>query len=269
MSDDAPLTTGWEPDVPVGDSLVRRFLFGEADRMRLVAASLGGRYDRSDELVLSDPAEGFVFDTAAVLLQPPTRVDVAAVVDAANAFFPPERTWCLYSMWPTADLRPLGLELVGHPPMLFRAAGGLDGDSRRPLPDGFRVAEVTTPEELEAYSRVVVEGYPMADGGSIGGPDLLGSNYRLWLGWEGERAVSAAAAHVDHGLTDVTWVATLPEARGRGYGRAVTWAATCADPALPAALIASDDGRPVYERLGFVSVMRLTLWWRPGQDRST
>ncbi|MFP5319550.1 MAG: GNAT family N-acetyltransferase [Acidimicrobiia bacterium] len=264
------LTTGWEADVPVEDSLVRRFLFGEVDRMRLVAASLGGRYERSDELVLADPGTGFSFDTAAVLLQPARGAQEAAAVEAATAFFPAERTWSLYSMWPTADLRPLGLELVGHPPMMFRPAGGPGEAAARPLPEGFRVAEVTSPEELDAYSRVVVEGYPMADGGSIGGPGLLGSDYRFWVGWEGERAVSGAAAHVAHGLTEVTWVATLPDARGRGYGRAVTWAAICAEPALPAVLIASDHGRPVYERLGFLSVMRMTLWWRPGaQRRST
>lgn len=260
MSDGERLSTGWEPDVPPDDSLIRRFLLGEVERMRSVVG-VAGRFQRTDELVLVDPEGGLVYDTAAVPLQPPTAVDLAGVVKAARAFFPPERTWCLYSMWPTPDLRPLGMALVGHPPIMYRPAG--DGPQPR-VADGFRVAEVTTAEELAAYSRVVVEGYPMEEGGTIAPPAILGSNYRFWLGWEGDRAVSAAAAHVCHGVVDVTWVATLPGARGKGYGRAVTWAAVRADASLPAVLIASDDGRPVYERLGFASVMRMTLWWRPG-----
>ncbi|HEX6596818.1 MAG TPA: GNAT family N-acetyltransferase [Acidimicrobiales bacterium] len=263
MSDDEVLTTGWEPDVPVEDTLVRRFVFSEVERMRLVAENGPGRFLRRDEVVLADPADGFVFDTAAVLLQPPTLVDLGGVVEAAQGFFARERTWCLYSMWPTPDLRPLGMELVGHPPIMYRPAGeGPDPAT----PPGFRVAEVTAARELEAYSRVVIDGFPMEEGGSIGPPSMLGSNYRFWLGYEGDRPVSGAAAHVGNGVVDVTWVATLPEARGKGYGRAVTWAAVGADPGLPAVLIASDDGRPVYERLGFTAVTRMTLWWRQGRS---
>ena len=48
-----------------------------------------------------------------------------------------------------------------------------------------------------------------------------------------------------------------------GYGEALTWAATCVDPSLPAVLIASDLGRPVYERMGYVATSRWTLWHRP------
>jgi len=44
---------------------------------------------------------------------------------------------------------------------------------------------------------------------------------------------------------------------------AVTWAATTADPTLPAVLIASDLGRPVYERLGYTTRNRWTIWVRP------
>jgi predicted GNAT family acetyltransferase len=62
------------------------------------------------------------------------------------------------------------------------------------------------------------------------------------------------------GVNHVEFVTTLPEHRGRGIGAALTWAATVADPALPAVLIASDDGRKVYEGLGYLSVSRWTLW---------
>ena len=48
------------------------------------------------------------------------------------------------------------------------------------------------------------------------------------------------------GVNQGEMVATGPDARGRGYGAAVTARATFADPGQPAVLIASDDGRPVY-----------------------
>jgi len=44
----------------------------------------------------------------------------------------------------------------------------------------------------------------------------------------------------------------------------VTWAASSIDPSLPAVLIASDDGRPVYDRLGYLSIARWTLWLGEG-----
>jgi predicted GNAT family acetyltransferase len=67
-------------------------------------------------------------------------------------------------------------------------------------------------------------------------------------------------AFTSRDLIAVENVATLPEARGKGYGYALTAAATLSAPALPAALIASDDGRRVYGRLGFLSISRFTLW---------
>jgi len=48
-------------------------------------------------------------------------------------------------------------------------------------------------------------------------------------------------------------ISARPEVRGRGVGRAVTAAATVVAPDRPAMLISSDDGRPVYERLGYVA----------------
>ena len=57
----------------------------------------------------------------------------------------------------------------------------------------------------------------------------------------------------------VEWITSDPARRGRGYGEAMTWEATLAWPDLPATLIASDAGRPTYERMGYLSVLRVTL----------
>ena len=43
----------------------------------------------------------------------------------------------------------------------------------------------------------------------------------------------------------------------------MTWAATLADPAQPAVLIASDAGVGVYRAMGYLPVARWTIWFRP------
>jgi hypothetical protein len=72
--------------------------------------------------------------------------------------------------------------------------------------------------------------------------------------------VACSAAHVGRGCVDVEFIAAREEARGRGAGAAMTWRATLADPTLPAVLIASDAGQPVYERMGYLRVQRMTMW---------
>jgi predicted GNAT family acetyltransferase len=91
----------------------------------------------------------------------------------------------------------------------------------------------------------------------------------MWLGWEEDRPVSIAATFIEAGINNVTLVATVPEARRRGYGAALTWRATLADPALPAMLIATDDGHPVYEKIGYMTLFRFTIWSRSRPERAS
>ena len=135
-----------------------------------------------------------------------------------------------------------------------------------PEPDGLRVVTVTGEDGLADFERTVVEGFPLADArpllpGRLFGPALLEDRrWRFFVGYVGDEPVTTAAALVEHGHNSVNFVATRPGARGRGYGEAVTWWATRADPTLPAALLASDPGRPVYERMGYRAEFRFTLW---------
>ncbi len=259
---DTHLTHGWEPELAVHDTLLRRFLFGFADRLAAMADGVGGRLRRTREAAYADPHSAFVFDNGVVLLQPPGVADIHRVVREALAFYPPERTWILFSAWPLPDLAPSGLELVGHPPFLLRAAAPFT----RPDPVASRIVDVRTHQELADFARVLVEGYPMPEGGAVVDHRLLGGPIRLWVGYDADgRAVAVSGAHVAHGLVEVDWVATLPAARGQGFGAALTGRALACEPGLPAVLIASDDGRPLYERLGFLPIHRCTVWMRPGR----
>ena len=51
-----------------------------------------------------------------------------------------------------------------------------------------------------------------------------------------------------------------------GCGAALTWRATLADPALPALLLATEEGRPVYEQISYLALFRFTLWSRDRPD---
>jgi hypothetical protein len=91
---------------------------------------------------------------------------------------------------------------------------------------------------------------------------LADDRLRLWTGRVEGKPVGVSAAFVAAGITDVVFVATLSEARGRGYGAALTWRAALTEPGQPAMLLSSDLGRPVYDRMGFLPLLRFTLWVR-------
>jgi GNAT superfamily N-acetyltransferase len=84
-----------------------------------------------------------------------------------------------------------------------------------------------------------------------------------WLGWLDGEAVAASALFVAYGIAGVQNVVTVPEARGRGIGKAMT-AHVIAEGSRRglevAALGSSDMGYPVYRALGFRDVGRLRSW---------
>ncbi|NWJ71921.1 GNAT family N-acetyltransferase [Pseudonocardia sp. ICBG1122] len=252
------LTTGWEPDSPVGDSLARRFVHAYADRTTAMAAQAGGRARRVAGAVLADPGSPFGYDNAVVLTAPPDPGDLRRVLDDAAGFFPPHRWWVLLSLFALPDLTRYGLVRVGHPPLMFRPPGPLP-----PPPPGLRIRTVPDADPAD-FERVLVAGYGLAEVGrpAVADPrsaDLL----HLVVGYAGAEPVATAGAGVHHGVVEVDWVSVLPEHRGRGFGGAVTAAVCAAAPGLPSLLISSDDGHPVYRRLGFWDLFRTTMWEHP------
>ncbi len=261
MPEDEPLRTGWEPNCPPGDNVLRDYLTSTGEWMEELARKCGGRTEHDDDIVLSDLHSPSLFLNTALSLRPPTATDFDRVVDRVRRFFAAgsggQFGW--FSAWPTPDLRDRGFELSGHPPLMLRAAGG----EARAAPPGLRIEEARDELGLAGFERAAILGFPLSelgDGPAFGAGALAVDRFRIWVGYDGDEPVSTAAAHVGARLQHVEFVATRREWRGRGYGEALTWRATLADPALPAALIASDDGRPVYERMGYLAVTRFTMW---------
>ena len=269
MAEDAEhLANGWEPDAPVGDSYLRRFLFNWAADIDAHVVALGGRTLRQDGLAIADAGRPAGFYNSATLLAPLPPGDPNGLLAAIDAFsFAPSSgsgTMSFWSAWPDDAPRTHDWILGGHPPLMLRPPGG----NTPPLPPVLRIEEARTVDALRAFEDVAINGFPFPDSqpvvpGALLDPAILDdSRSRKWVGWFGDRPVAVASAFVDHGIVNVDCVATLPDARRQGFGAALTWQATLADPTLPAMLITSDDGRPVYERMGYLPLFRLNYWSR-------
>jgi hypothetical protein len=260
---------GWEPDTPVEDSLLRRFLVNWTASIEAHGTPLGGRVLRRDDLAAVDLGRPSFGSNVATLLAPlfPAGVDeIAAVLDDFYEFSRGNYsgTTYLFSPWPTPDLRPCGWTLLGYEPLMLRPAGG----EAPPSPPELQIEAVRDETSLQAFELAIVRGFESSElealgpGAVFSAGILTDDRFRLWVGWEEDRPVSAAATFVAAGISDVTVVGTVPEARRRGYGAALTWRATLAEPELPALLLATDEGRAVYEGMGYISLFRFTVWSR-------
>jgi GNAT superfamily N-acetyltransferase len=247
------LATGWEDTAPSDDTLLLAGLRAMADKAVGWAHAVGGRVRREPGLTLADAGSPCPFLNLAYATGLLDR-DRATEI---SRFFPSDRPFILMSPHPTPDLRLAGLNLMGHPPYLVRPVGG---GAPEP-PSGVTVTEVLDATGLAVWDRVLAAGFPTPE--SPAPPSLLGGPTRFWLAYADGEPAATAMSYTGHGVVDVEAVATLPGYRRRGIGAAVTWAATLAEPAQPAILIASDDGVGGYRRMGYLPLTRWTLWIRP------
>jgi len=260
-----PLEHGWLPDTPVGDTVLRSFAHNQGEVNAAVATAAGGRTQRTDAVLLADSGTPVPYYNQAVLVRPLVGPD-DGVLDDVEAFFSGARNPAtLLSIWPTPDLAARGWMLVGHPAWVLRSPGPVPDAGSRP---GVEVSLVTTPEELAAAERVAVEGYPIeqAQGrpvGSVLPPALLGSGVSVRLGRLDGEPVAVGLGHVGCGIQNLCLGATLPAARRKGVWESLVWARVADAPELPAVAYTSDFSRPGFVRMGFVPVLRFTLWLRP------
>ncbi|WP_052391385.1 GNAT family N-acetyltransferase [Streptomyces sp. NRRL B-24484] len=188
------------------------------------------------------------------------------------------RRLCLEDPYGGLDLRPQGCEAsLGQAVMVREPGGGPAPESgadpavprgRRGVPAGrLTVREARCPEELAEAERVVVDGFPMPARlllapGTMLPPGLLEApGHRTWVARVDDRPAGACVSYDDGTAVGVYSVATLPEHRSRGIGRAVVAAALAARPDRVATLTSTLLGEPLYRRLGFAE-HGVARWWR-------
>jgi hypothetical protein len=255
------LTTGWEPDVAPFDSVVRASVLVHASWAIAQARSLGRPWRDGPAWAGGHSGDRGAMTNWVVLKQP--LLDLDDLIGQFDDLFPPGVPFLLVSAWPTSDLGGYGLGLVGHPPLMFRPQSAT---TTSPIPD-LDVRWVSDADELAEAERVLVDGYPMPElqpfaPGRLYAPALLATETRIAVAYLDGSPIATATAHSSHGITLIEGVAVMPEARGKGAGAAVTAAATTAFPGQSTVLLASDDGQPVYERLGYLRLERWSVWLR-------
>jgi hypothetical protein len=125
---------------------------------------------------------------------------------------------------------------------------------------------VTTTDDLVTAERIFVEGYPLEGGAARPGaalPDsLTGSDITVRIASIDDVDVAVGMAYVAYGCVNLCGAATLPAARRTGAWGALVRARIDDAPDLTAVAFTSDHSRPGFEHLGFVSVLRFTMWTR-------
>jgi GNAT superfamily N-acetyltransferase len=199
---------------------------------------------------------------------------IGSLVAETRAWFPAGLPW-RWIVGPTSGPSDLverltaeGLERrwPGMPAMAMDLTGV---DDRRWIPEGGRVSEVESPSELDAWLSVrrtnlalddsTIAAWRRAHGESPMGP---GSELRHFVGRLKGTPVAGATMFLGAGSAGIYHVDVLAEARGKGFGKAVTMAALEAARALGyrwTVLSASTLGTPVYLRLGFRTVGGVTV----------
>lgn len=243
------------------DDLLRRSAANCGGAYRVWAERMGRPSHLWDDVSLGDlglPAA--LPPNNATLLRPLTDDGPGDVLERVDAFFAASSGggYQLWSIWQTPDLSGDGFER-GSAPCMLREPGG----EPRPAPPELEIVEAEDEQALLEAATLIGEvfGAPV-DPSTVLAPRILGEDFKLWLGSVDGRTVSTATAYLSDGFVGVYAVATAQDARGRGYGEALTWAATLCRPGLPATLQASAMGRPVYERMGYRTIADFTIWQR-------
>jgi ribosomal protein S18 acetylase RimI-like enzyme len=167
-----------------------------------------------------------------------------------------------------ARFHPLVEELT-----LRRSETLLPGMALHPIPrelptgaDGLEIRVVDNAAALHDHAMAASRGFEVDEEVAIAiiGTELWKvADATVYTGYADGQAVAAGYSVRSGSTLGIFTIATVPEARGRGFGSAMT-GRICADGAAAGCSVvvlqASAMGRPIYERLGFRLVQPYEIW---------
>lgn len=201
---------------------------------------------------------------------PGEQADAAleAIIEEANARYVPMRWW----LGPGTQPADIGERLERRGFSHVQLAGmaiELSGMLTPPADPALRVERVRDAGQLKAWCRVLAPGFsvPQIAADAFGrafevvGLDSL--DWSLYLAYLDGEPVATSSMYLGAGVAGLYNVSTLPEARGKGAGSAVSyWPLRVAYQAgyLIGTLQASRLGYDVYRRLGFEEICPFDLY---------
>jgi ribosomal protein S18 acetylase RimI-like enzyme len=200
-----------------------------------------------------------------------TPANVDERIEQTLARFRSKNVKCL-TWWAEPDMQPenLGDHLKAHglifspgPPGMAIDLDALTDDS--PLPSGLTIETVNDEDTLQHWVAVMFNVFEVPDPTDVGVKLYASLGFdaplRHYLGYVDGKPVATSQLFLGAGVAGVYCVTTLPEARGRGVGAALTFAGLRDARAMGyrvAILQATPMGAPVYQRMGFQDTGRLS-----------
>jgi ribosomal protein S18 acetylase RimI-like enzyme len=254
---------------PIDQGLLTCCLENTFERFRQGARATDGRLIVERDGLLLIAAEDQPWITAATVMRMP--VDPAAVLDRAQSFFAKRRlAWRLTAAGEVADAIAPAAESIGLAPgetMPGMALTPLAGEV--PAVPGLMIREVRDATELEHFNVTSASGFGDAAElfRRLYPAHLLGRpGPTLYLGYLDGGPVATAVRITSHGIAGVGGVSTIPAARRRGIGEAITRYAALdglADGCRASFLQATEMGFGLYERMGYRHVIDFRAWESP------
>jgi GNAT superfamily N-acetyltransferase len=217
------------------------------------------------------------------LFNPVLRASVApeqlsALVDEAREWYRDRRLpWSWYA-GPASGPAPVAAELerrgfakVTEPPGMAAELSALDQ-----LDPGFPVTiqHVSDRELVDAWFSVFAPAFELSRAAASAFRDLIvagglgeSAPMRNYIGYVGSEPVATGSLVPAAGVGGIYNIATRAERRGRGIGRAITWALMHEAKVMGyrvAILWSTTAGLPVYRRLGFQERVRVPTYLGPG-----
>jgi GNAT superfamily N-acetyltransferase len=192
------------------------------------------------------------------------RLDPASLAALLRSL-PPEGPVLVEDPYGVAPVGPVGGAFDPRPlPVMSRRSAPLSVVAR----PGVTASRVVDQDGLRAAEQVIVDGFPRpvlqpyVPGRVLPSGAYGIAGWGVWLARRDGAPAAACLTYDDGHVVGVYWLATLPEHRSVGLGRAVLTAALAAHPDRTAALAATRAGRPLYEALGFTVAGQATWYVR-------